>query len=151
MIQIVRALDVFLFKVMCPHCRETFLLSSKKEPGHCPDCTHKLPDGFDIEDADSRILATQTEKFKRRRKGIGKKTVLALLSMQDHQCGYCDISLRENAYEIDHVYPVAAGGSNNLSNLVAACQKCNSLASSKVFTSLMAKRLFVLSERSRKA
>jgi hypothetical protein len=57
----------------------------------------------------------------------------------------------ELAYHVDHVIPVAAGGTNNLNNLVIACPICNLIASSKVFPSLMAKKLFVLNVRRNRA
>lgn len=44
-----------------------------------------------------------------------------------HRCGYC---LAEEAFmgmslTIDHILPLAAGGSNKLENLWLACRQCN--------------------------
>lgn len=41
----------------------------------------------------------------------------------DFTCAYC--AKRGVRLECDHVIPVSRGGSNELSNLVAACRPCN--------------------------
>ena len=43
------------------------------------------------------------------------------------QCGYCGVSETSvgGALEIDHVHPLAAGGSDEVENLVYACTACN--------------------------
>lgn len=43
------------------------------------------------------------------------------LDRDHHTCVYCG----RPAGEVDHVIPVAAGGTNTSHNLVAACQACN--------------------------
>ena len=42
-----------------------------------------------------------------------------------YRCVYCSGDLRDSPTEIDHIKPVAAGGTNGLSNLQALCQTCN--------------------------
>lgn len=37
----------------------------------------------------------------------------------------CKRQLLGHAYHVDHVYPLHFGGSNNVSNLVLACEDCN--------------------------
>lgn len=43
------------------------------------------------------------------------------------RCGYCGVSETSvgGALEMDHVHPVAAGGSDEIENLVYACTACN--------------------------
>lgn len=43
------------------------------------------------------------------------------------RCGYCGVSETSvgGALERDHVHPVAAGGSDEIENLVYACTACN--------------------------
>lgn len=51
-----------------------------------------------------------------------------VLRRTDHRCWYCGDSLNvsgKQSYEIDHVIPVASGGTNDPSNLVASCRSCN--------------------------
>jgi len=55
---------------------------------------------------------------------ISPKTHLRQLSVI---CAYCGISLDETNKTIDHVVPKVAGRSNNISNMVFCCSKCNTL------------------------
>jgi hypothetical protein len=45
----------------------------------------------------------------------------------DHRCGYCGVSEADtgSTLTVDHYQPIAAGGSEQLENLVYACFKCN--------------------------
>ena len=47
---------------------------------------------------------------------------LQVLDRDKWLCGYCG----KNANTVDHIIPRKRGGSNELSNLVAACKSCNS-------------------------
>lgn len=44
-----------------------------------------------------------------------------ILERDNHRCQYCG----KPATHVDHIIPKSRGGSDNLSNLVAACAKCN--------------------------
>ena len=50
-------------------------------------------------------------------------TRLCVFQRDDYKCRYCGAS--GVALECDHVLPVSRGGSNDKTNLVAACKKCN--------------------------
>ena len=39
---------------------------------------------------------------------------------------FCDLDLLDPDLTIDHVVPISAGGSNNPSNLMPCCRRCNS-------------------------
>ena len=41
------------------------------------------------------------------------------------QCTYCGTPGTDAELEVDHIIPVAGGGSNHMSNLTTACRKCN--------------------------
>lgn len=41
------------------------------------------------------------------------------------RCQYCGKPLTEEEATVDHVIPLAAGGTNGSSNLVVACEECN--------------------------
>jgi 5-methylcytosine-specific restriction endonuclease McrA len=41
------------------------------------------------------------------------------------KCFYCGMKLIEEEMTIDHFHPVAAGGTNAISNLRPACEPCN--------------------------
>lgn len=53
---------------------------------------------------------------------------LACLERDGYVCAYCG----NEANEADHVIPVAAGGKDELSNLVAACKQCNGTKSDRL-------------------
>jgi 5-methylcytosine-specific restriction endonuclease McrA len=68
-----------------------------------------------------------------RRRPIPRAVRLAVLQRDGWRCRYCgcrvyvysEAPTRLEQYEIDHVIPVVAGGTNDLDNLVAACLSCN--------------------------
>lgn len=68
-----------------------------------------------------------------------------------YTCQYCGYSpTKHNEFlplHIDHVFPFVHGGSNKMDNLVVACQECNLLVSSKIFSSFEGKRKFILKEK----
>jgi len=50
---------------------------------------------------------------------------LAVLARDRHACVYCTTALTEENFVLDHLVPVAKGGTNRKHNLVAACDVCN--------------------------
>lgn len=53
------------------------------------------------------------------------KDVLAIYEMQKGKCAACRRSLRDNNYHVDHILPLALGGSNWPRNLQVLCPFCN--------------------------
>lgn len=51
-----------------------------------------------------------------------KMNRLKILHRDDFTCYYC----KREATTVDHVIPISKGGTNEESNLVAACKTCNS-------------------------
>lgn len=51
--------------------------------------------------------------------------VKAILAAQKHRCAYCRADLRKVPYHVDHIVPLARGGSNARTNIQAACASCN--------------------------
>jgi 5-methylcytosine-specific restriction endonuclease McrA len=49
----------------------------------------------------------------------------ALLAAQNHRCAYCRADLRKVKKNLDHIMPLALGGSNDRSNLQWTCHACN--------------------------
>ena len=61
----------------------------------------------------------------------GKKWLslrIAVLERDAYLCAYCG----NEANEADHIIPRAAGGKDELANLVAACKPCNGRKSDKM-------------------
>lgn len=54
---------------------------------------------------------------------ISKRTRFEVLRRDNYTCRYC--RSEENALTVDHVTPVALGGTDAPDNLVAACRDCN--------------------------
>ena len=46
-------------------------------------------------------------------------------------CGYCCGRLNEDEVVIDHITPLAKGGSSDVENLQVTCRRCNSLKSDR--------------------
>ncbi len=50
---------------------------------------------------------------------------LVILARDQNTCVYCTAALSEENFVLDHLVPVAKGGTNRKHNLVAACGTCN--------------------------
>lgn len=58
-----------------------------------------------------------------------------LLKRDGPTCTYCHREFNENETPtIDHVIPLALGGTSQLENLVLACWRCNHRKAAQVFT-----------------
>lgn len=56
---------------------------------------------------------------------VTKRTRFEVLKRDNHTCRYCGASAPDATLTVDHVMPVALGGNDDPSNLVAACRDCN--------------------------
>lgn len=56
---------------------------------------------------------------------VSKRTRYEVLRRDNHTCRYCGGVAPDVVLTVDHVTPVALGGSDDPSNLVAACRDCN--------------------------
>lgn len=63
---------------------------------------------------------------------VSKRLRFEILRRDNHTCRYCGASAPDVKLTVDHVVPEALGGSDDPSNLVAACDACNSGKSSIV-------------------
>ena len=61
---------------------------------------------------------------------VSKRLRFEVLKRDDHTCRYCGAKAPDAKLTVDHVTPVALGGTDDASNLVAACRECNSGKSS---------------------
>lgn len=62
-----------------------------------------------------------------KRRGISPRSRYRVLERSNFACFYCGVpaQLGLTELEVEHVIPVALGGTNDPWNLVAACQGCN--------------------------
>ena len=57
---------------------------------------------------------------------VSKRTRFEVLRRDNYTCRYCGASAPEVQITVDHVVPVALGGSDDPTNLACACWACNS-------------------------
>lgn len=143
-LEIARAVDVIMIKFNCPICNQ-YCFSGIDSP-YCDKCGDKLNDfHLDIKKVKNKRNITAIPDKKRRSTGrITKKQISLLLDIQEYICAYCTCDLRKTDYHVDHIIPVAAGGTSNINNLAMSCSECNLIASSKVFSDINSKRAFIL-------
>jgi hypothetical protein len=61
---------------------------------------------------------------------VSKRLRYEILRRDNHTCRYCGATAPEVSLQVDHVHPVSLGGTDEASNLVAACVDCNTGKSS---------------------
>jgi hypothetical protein len=61
---------------------------------------------------------------------VSKRLRYEILRRDSHTCRYCGASAPDVPLRVDHVTPVALGGTDEPSNLVTSCEPCNSGKSS---------------------
>lgn len=59
------------------------------------------------------------------RKAISKRLRFEVFKRDEFVCQYCGAHPPETILHIDHMDPVVAGGTNDIDNLVTACDACN--------------------------
>lgn len=60
--------------------------------------------------------------------GDGKHTldeIEFIMELQDHKCASCGVALDDSNKHLDHILPLALGGSNEIKNLQWLCKFCN--------------------------
>ena len=62
---------------------------------------------------------------RKRRVGIGKKLRFEVFKRDSFTCQYCGAKAPDVLLEADHVQPRSKGGSDDILNLVTACEACN--------------------------
>lgn len=59
------------------------------------------------------------------REPIGRKLRFEVFKRDRFVCQYCGATPLKSPLQVDHIIPVAMGGTNHIDNLVTACQPCN--------------------------
>lgn len=88
----------------------------------------------------SHVTERVTIEIKSRRRSISQKLRFEILHRDGFKCRYCGRGAGDVEIEIDHVHPVAKGGTNEPDNLVSACFDCNSGKSDRVLRPLVTRR-----------
>lgn len=63
---------------------------------------------------------------------VSKRLRYEILRRDSHTCRYCGASAPDAPLRVDHVTPVALGGTDHPSNLATSCEPCNSGKSSTI-------------------
>lgn len=61
---------------------------------------------------------------------VSKRLRFEVLRRDNHTCRYCGTTAADTELHVDHVLPVALGGKDEPTNLVTACEPCNTGKSS---------------------
>lgn len=62
---------------------------------------------------------------RRLRAGVTKGVRFRVLERDGFRCVYCGATPEDDPLVIDHVQPVADGGTDDIDNLATACEPCN--------------------------
>lgn len=69
-----------------------------------------------------------------RRNTITKAVRFAILERDNHMCQYCGSKATDGVkLQVDHIIPVAKGGTDSLNNLITSCIDCNQGKSDRLF------------------
>lgn len=60
-----------------------------------------------------------------KRRDLSPAVRFRVLERDGFRCAYCGVTSQTATLVVDHVRPVAAGGSNDMDNLTTACETCN--------------------------
>lgn len=60
-----------------------------------------------------------------KREPISSRKRFMVLERDGYTCQYCGARAPEARLHVDHIVPVSKGGTNDLDNLVTACEQCN--------------------------
>lgn len=61
-----------------------------------------------------------------KRKSLGKKVRFEVFKRDSFKCQYCGATAPDVVLQVDHIKPVAEGGTDEMVNLITSCQPCNS-------------------------
>ncbi len=96
------------------HLAEVFLpdeIHAAPQEGAVPSCLARRPGRTDLEEMDFLQVSSRREAIHARERGL---------------CFYCLRRFVARGRCLDHVVPLARGGSNSYRNLVSCCVECNS-------------------------
>jgi hypothetical protein len=82
-----------------------------------------IPDISGIVDTKKSELITIEKK---QRKPISKKIRFEVFKRDSFKCQYCGRSAPDVILNVDHIVPVAEGGTKDIMNLITSCFDCNS-------------------------
>jgi hypothetical protein len=118
-----------LFRLVAEKGDFYHVMSRSWESGVCCRCI-ELIDGFLLTEEGDIVSAHRwipMDPPEPKRKPIKPSVRFQILKRDGYRCQLCGATANDGAkLEIDHIVPVAKGGTNDLSNLQVLCRDCNS-------------------------
>ena len=71
------------------------------------------------------MAEAKSKPTRNKRKPLSKKIRFEVFKRDSFKCQYCGRSAPEVVLHVDHIKPVAEGGTNDLMNLITSCADCN--------------------------
>lgn len=68
------------------------------------------------------------------RQPVSKRTRFEVFKRDSFQCQYCGANAPQVLLHVDHIEPVAKGGTNEITNLITSCEACNNGKSDKLLS-----------------
>ena len=110
--------------------------------------TRKLKD-YKIVDLESMQVVGDAHKIKR--KQFSQTERMAVYNNSKGRCGICGKFIPYNSFTIDHIIPLAKGGTNAMDNLQVACGVCNLIKQDILPENLMKKLTEIILYQMRKS
>ena len=123
--------------------RERMAITHRRRTGHEPDwgrsqrcaiCNRQRKAEWAARNPEKAAAAARERVARRNARLRGVHTpedIAKQIRAQSGLCYWCGTSLKRG-YEVDHLVPVARGGSNGPENIVIACRECNLAKGSKL-------------------
>jgi 5-methylcytosine-specific restriction endonuclease McrA len=106
--------------------RQQLSLPNGKAPMPKPSRVARVVNKKVAKRREDKAIEKATGKAKPERKPIGARLRSMVMERDSNCCTVCgQIGTKENPLQVDHVVPVAAGGTNCESNLRTLCRACN--------------------------
>lgn len=77
-------------------------------------------------------MSESQTRNKKSRKAISKRIRFSVFERDGFKCAYCGATPETKMLRVDHVNPVANGGSDSFENLITSCHDCNAGKSDSV-------------------
>jgi hypothetical protein len=111
-----------------------------------PDRAREARAAWYAANPDARRIHKQNRRARKLENGgeLSRGIAVKLLKLQKGKCACCNSDLSETGYHIDHIMPLALGGSNDDDNVQLLCPACNASKGAKNPVDFMQSRGFLL-------